>query len=206
MGMQLTFIDRASYRRKHEPQMLEALRDRFGEFYVIPEGGSNLLALDGVAEMLSEADASTDHIVCACGTGSTLAGLVIAAPESSMVTGIPVLHAEGTIEALVARSVGETQTQWRLQTGYEFGGYAKLDDDLMDFMAGFHERFGITLDAVYTAKMFYGLFDMIASGRFERGSELLAVHTGGLQGNAGFADRLTSHHPDTQSQAYRLTI
>ncbi len=186
-GMELHFIDREAYRQKNAPTFIEALRQRFGDFYLLPEGGTNELAVAGCAEILSAQTNRFDYICCAVGTGGTLAGLANGAADHQQIIGFPALKAdliETEIEKLVTRS------NWHIQRGYEFGGYAKISKELIAFMNGFYQLHKIPTDPVYTAKMLYGVFDMIDKGHFSPNSNILLVHTGGLQGIAGMNHRL----------------
>lgn len=192
-GMQLEYVDRDSYRHKASQDFLDKLSSKFGRFYLLPEGGSNNLALKGCAEIVEEIDNDFDTICVACGTGATLAGLVcgLSGPQKAM--GFAVLKGADFLSIDVASwlqwaNIGN-EDSWRINTSYHFGGYAKTDPSLWNFMTTFNNDFGIQLDAVYTGKMFYGLFDLISNGHFETGSRIVAIHTGGLQGNEGFTSR-----------------
>jgi len=195
-GMRLVYIDRETYRSKTSPEFIERLHREFGRFYLLPEGGSNDLALRGCAEIVTDAVMHAgepfDIITVACGTGATLAGLASALGRGQRAIGYAVLKGAGFLRRDVAAMLsaagpGDTP-EWRIETGYHCGGYARTQPALLDFMRWFRDGFGIELDAVYTGKMFYGLFDQVRSGVFEKGSRMIAVHTGGLQGNAGFAE------------------
>jgi 1-aminocyclopropane-1-carboxylate deaminase len=188
--MRLEYVDRETYRHKTAAEFIERLRQQYGRFYLLPEGGSNDLALRGCAEIVAEIDESFDVITVACGTGATLAGLASALAHDQQAIGYAALRnadfLRRDVAAMLALTVSGDADNWRIETGYHCGGYARLQPGLLDFMRRFHGEFGIELDAVYTGKMFYGLFDQIGKGVFEKGSRIIAVHTGGLQGNAGF--------------------
>lgn len=188
--MQLEYIDRPSYRLKNTEDYLNKLRDKYGQFYLLPEGGSNALALKGCAEIIEEIDVDFDTICVACGTGATLAGLVCGLSDQQRALGFAVLKGADFLSSDIASMLQlentQTATNWNINTSYHFGGYAKTDPALWEFMATFKNDFGIELDAVYTGKMFFGLFDLIKDGYFEAGSRIVAIHTGGLQGNKGF--------------------
>lgn len=199
-GMQLHYIDRKQYRGKNDPGYLESLKQRFGESYILPEGGSNQLALEGCKEIVDEIIKPFDIICCASGTGATLAGLVAAMREQqheNHQTAIGFSALKGG--AFLGRDVkqflqqaGHDETgrqkniHWHIEDRFHFGGYAKINDDLTRFMSDFKSQYGFSLDAVYTAKMFYGLFQLIKHHTFRPGSRIIAVHSGGLQGNKGF--------------------
>ncbi len=191
-GMQLHYVSRAEYRKKHEAPFLQNLRQQFGEVYILPEGGSNALALKGceeiVQEINDEIDQPFDVICCASGTGATLAGLVKALNPEQTAIGFSALKGGEFLHDEVRNFLGDSSqaTNWHIETAYHFGGYAKIDDALVNFMRQFQAEYGFALDAVYTGKMFYGLFERIKNKSFKPGSTIVAVHSGGLQGNKGF--------------------
>lgn len=187
-GMHLHYLDRNSYRNKHSDEIVRALHHSFGEFYLIPEGGSNALAVQGCREMLLAVEHDFDIICCACGTGATLAGISLALQPHQQAIGYAALKGGEFLEPVVKQlrdtAKATNNSQWRVETAYHFGGYAKTTESLFEFMRGFEHQHGFALDAVYTAKMFYGIFENIKQGRLPRGSRILALHSGGLQGNA----------------------
>lgn len=200
-GMQLHYLDRKQYRQKNDASFKNELLDRFGEVYLLPEGGSNRLALKGceeiVHETMTQLQQPFDVICCASGTGATLAGLVSAMAtdknaHKKMAIGFSALKGGEFLSSEVSNLLGYNaednlpSTNWRIENNYHFGGYAKINDDLIHFMKDFQAQYNITLDAVYTAKMFYGLFELIKANTFKPGSNIVAVHSGGLQGNKGF--------------------
>lgn len=149
-----------------------------------------MLALKGCAEIIDEIDTPFDIVCVACGTGATLAGLVSGLASQQKAIGFAVLKAADFLTAdiacLLEQADIEIKSSWQVNTSYHFGGYAKTSQVLWDFMAKFENNFDIKLDAVYTGKMFYGLFDLIKNGYFKTGTRIIAIHTGGLQGNRGF--------------------
>jgi len=189
-GMQLKFISREQYRSKDSETFLQSLENELGNFYTIPEGGSNVLALKGVKEIIDEINIDFDYITCACGTGATLAGLACGLTSKQKATGFAVLKGGDFLKTDVNHLLSDAnikpEGRWDLETGYHFGGYAKTDKTLFEFIIRFKNEFNIELDAVYTGKMFYGLFDQIKQGAFKPGTTIVALHTGGLQGNTGF--------------------
>ncbi|SHI32034.1 Pyridoxal-phosphate dependent enzyme [Hymenobacter daecheongensis DSM 21074] len=194
-GMQLRYLDRETYRRQHEPAFLAALLAETGPVYVLPEGGTNALALPGCAELIPELLAQTDFdaIAVACGTGGTLAGLLTGLDGQSKALGVATLKNGGflrdEIDALTRTATGRQYANWSLQTEYHFGGYAKFSGELLGFIRAFEARHGVLLDPIYTGKLLFGVLDLIAKGHFRRGSTVVAIHTGGLQGWAGFRQR-----------------
>ncbi len=196
-GMQLHFVSRTDYRQKDQPDFLSALQKRFGKFYLLPEGGSNALALKGCAEIVTEIQAQLPsgfptHLAVACGTGGTLAGIAQKLHGASRLIGFPVLKGDflqRDIERLLSDTTSGALPVFELQYDYHFGGYAKFSTALIHFMNRFKADFNIPLEPIYTGKLFYGLFDLIQKDFFRPGSTILAIHTGGLQGIAGFQER-----------------
>lgn len=190
-GMRLEYLDRITYRNKNSPGFISQLHEKYGAFYLLPEGGSNVLALQGCAEIIDEINQPFDVVCAACGTGATLAGLITGLSNKQQAIGFAALKGAAFLADDVhqfLQQAGVTElNNWQLNTDYHFGGYARIDHKLINFIKAFNDEFGIELDAVYTGKMFYGLFDLIRKGYFEKGTRIVAIHTGGIQGNRGFA-------------------
>jgi 1-aminocyclopropane-1-carboxylate deaminase len=186
-GMHLEFLSRERYRQKSSPSFLAALQARYGRVFILPEGGTNERAIRGCAEILSPGDRAFSHVCCAVGTGGTLAGLARAAGPGVQVRGYPAIRAAGLQASLRPWIPG---AHWTLVGDYHFGGYARIDRELVEFINDFKERTGVSLDPVYTGKMLYGILSDIRKGKFPQGSRILAIHTGGLQGRAGMNMRL----------------
>jgi 1-aminocyclopropane-1-carboxylate deaminase len=181
-GMQLHFVSREAYRKKNSPNFLEKLKDKLGNFYCIPEGGTNALAVKGCEEILTKTDTHF-NIICGCvGTGGTLAGLINTIAPSQYVLGFPAL--KGDFLKNDIRKFAQNDN-WELITDYHFGGYAKINLELVAFINNFKKETTIPLDPVYTGKMLYGLIDLISKDYFAKGTTILAIHSGGLQGIAG---------------------
>ncbi|GMR01395.1 MAG: pyridoxal-phosphate dependent enzyme [Gammaproteobacteria bacterium] len=191
-GMQLHYVSRTEYRQKHETQYQQKLKQQFGNVYILPEGGSNALAMKGCEEIVSEIndeiDDPFDVICCASGTGATLAGLVKAIKPGQSAIGFSALKGGEFLknEVKIFLNSKHPSTNWRIETNFHFGGYAKINDELIHFMRQFQSEYDFALDAVYTGKMFYGLFKLIETNTFKPGTTIVAVHSGGLQGNSGF--------------------
>ena len=181
-GMQFHFVSRSDYRLKNELSFLQDLAARFGDFYLLPEGGTNKLAVKGCTEILTQDDATFDYICSAVGTGGTVAGLINASRPHQTVLGFPALKGNFLIEEI--RTFAQNQ-RWQLVTDYHFGGYAKVDQQLIDFINLFKNETGIPLDPIYTGKMLFGIFELVKRDVFSPGSQILAIHTGGLQGIQG---------------------
>ncbi|MFW1676151.1 1-aminocyclopropane-1-carboxylate deaminase/D-cysteine desulfhydrase [Pontibacter sp. JAM-7] len=190
-GMQLQFVDRKTYRLRYQQDYLDQLQERYPDSWIVPEGGSNALALKGCSEILS-ADllhaVQPDCVILPCGTGGTLAGLVQSWPELNIL-GVPVLKQaaflQQDIQQLLDQVGCHNANRWQLDLHGAFGGYAKTCPELETFMAQFYRLTGIELDVVYTGKMLLRLCQLIETGYFSPGSSILALHTGGLQGNRG---------------------
>jgi 1-aminocyclopropane-1-carboxylate deaminase len=193
-GMKFNYLSREKYREKNTPEFLEALSEQFPDAYIIPEGGTNSLAVKGCTEIIEDIDLAYDYICCASGTGGTLAGIIAGLKGDKKVLGFPALKGGeflyNEIEMLIQEYNGQKYTNWQLITEYHFGGYAKVKPELIDFIQTFKKQHGVLLDPIYTGKMMYGVFDMIKKDYFPAGSKIIALHTGGLQGNEGFRERL----------------
>jgi len=181
-GMQLHFVSRESYRRKHEEDFIFSLDKDFGDYYLIPEGGSNELAVKGVEEFAKSVQDDFDYICCPVGTGGTLAGLVNGVKGSGMIVGFSVLK-NGSFLGDDVRRLGAIYNNWTIRTEYDFGGYAKSTRWLSSFLAGFIKEHNIPLEPVYSGKMMAGIFDLVDKGFFKKGSRILAIHTGGIHRN-----------------------
>lgn len=186
-GMQLEFVTRDVYRRKEEPGFLEALKSKLGPFYLIPEGGTNQAAITGCEEILTETDTIFDFICCPVGTGGTISGLINSARPHQKILGFPALKGDFLREEICKFALSQN---WELLTGYHFGGYGKINEDLIRFINRFFEQTGISLDPIYTGKMLFGVIDLIGKNYFPEGSKILAIHTGGLQGIHGMNQKL----------------
>ncbi|AMR29818.1 1-aminocyclopropane-1-carboxylate deaminase [Hymenobacter psoromatis] len=195
-GMRLHYLDRATYRRRAEPEFLAEMQRQFGPAYLLPEGGTNALALRGVAELIGELRQHTDFdaVAVAAGTGGTLAGLTLGLAEAAYparAVGIAALKGADflrtEVDALLA-ATGCVGGRYELHTGYHFGGYAKLPAELRAFIRQFEVDFGVLLDPIYTGKLLFSVLDLIEKGHFVPGSTVVAVHTGGLQAWAGFSN------------------
>jgi len=192
-GMKLKFISRSEYREKTRPSFIKSLREQFGDFYCLPEGGSNSLAIQGVGEVIGELSEQLPQrktICCAAGTGGTLAGLVNIQSTNDEVLGIAVLKNSGWLEDEIHRFVSKKaiENKWSINNDYHFGGYAKYDQSLIEFIVDFKSQFNIQLEPVYTGKLVFGLFDLINNNTFSPGSNIVAIHSGGLQGLKGFKE------------------
>jgi len=195
-GMRLRFVSRAEYRALRQYKGWQDLPGIQPNHYWLPEGGAQERAFAGVAEMVREIAIPLDCLCLACGTGATLAGAIGAVSGQTAVLGFAVFkHAEFLSED-IGRWVGPGKKNWHINHDYHFGGFAKITPELMAFIEHFQAQARIPLEPVYTGKMLYGLFDLIKKDYFSPGQRIIAVHTGGLQGNRGF-----SHHQDARASA-----
>jgi len=186
-GMMFKFVSRETYRLKEEPHFIEGLRAEFGDFYLVPEGGTNELAVKGCQEILMSEDEVFTHIACAVGTGGTISGIINSAYAGQKVVGFPALKGEGLYEDICKFA---PPGNWELVKDYHFGGYAKVTEELIVFINDFYKKTGIPLDPVYTGKLFFGVIDLIHKNYFPENANILLIHTGGLQGIAGMNKEL----------------
>ncbi|MFF9312726.1 1-aminocyclopropane-1-carboxylate deaminase/D-cysteine desulfhydrase [Streptomyces sp. NPDC014748] len=182
-GMRLHFVERSTYRRKAEPEVLAALLEAVGarDAHVVPEGGSNALAVRGCRALGTEIGAHADVAAVACGTGGTLAGLAAGLPAGRRALGIPVLKGGflgAEIQALQQEAFGARRGTWSLDERFHFGGYARTTPELESFAADFSARHGVPVERLYVAKLLYALVALAAEDAFPRGTTIAAVVTG----------------------------
>jgi len=180
-GMELEFISRENYRQKNDPALLLHWQKKYGDFYLLPEGGTNDLAIKGCEEILSAAN-QFDFICCAVGTGGTISGLINSAQPNQKIIGFPALKGDFLQEDI--RNFTHNKN-WELCSDYHFGGYGKITPELIRFMNDFNAQHQIPLDPIYTGKMVFGVLDLIQKKYFPEGAKILLIHTGGLQGIRG---------------------
>ncbi|GAA2119088.1 pyridoxal-phosphate dependent enzyme [Streptomyces synnematoformans] len=180
-GMRLHFVPRAAYRRRADPAYHAELRALFGDFQLVPEGGSNAAAVRGCADLGRELAGAAQTAVGTGGTGGTLAGLAAGLPPGSRAIGVPVLKGGflgADVERLQTAAFGGRRGDWRLADGFHFGGFARRTPELDAFAADFAARHGLVPEPVYVAKMLYAVVALAADGAFPRGSTVAAVVTG----------------------------
>lgn len=210
-GMKLHFVTRKEYRLRHESEYLQQLKIRFPDAVIVPEGGTNNLALRGVSELCNEiknqCNKKVDHIVTATGSGGTLAGLIAGFSNNNngiapYITGIAVLkeanYLVDNINILLQQAAIKATGPWQLQTEFHGGGYAKVSTQLLDFCHTFEQHTRIPIEPLYTGKMFYALFELIKQDYFKEGDHIIALHTGGLQGLQGLKKKASDKHSKTR--------
>ena len=188
-GMTFHFVTREAYRNKTSQTFIDSLEQNFGDFYLVPEGGTNDLAVKGCEEILTKDDASFDYICVAVGTGGTISGLINAANKDQKVLGFPALKGD-FLKKEIMPFINQKEN-WSLISAYHFGGYAKSTSDLIAFINQFKEETNLQLDPIYTGKMLFGIVDLIKKNYFSENSKILAIHTGGIQGIDGFNQKLS---------------
>ncbi|MEU0966665.1 pyridoxal-phosphate dependent enzyme [Streptomyces sp. NPDC005917] len=181
-GMRLHFVDRSTYRRKAEPDVLAGLLRATGaeDAYVVPEGGSNAAAVRGCRALGEELRGRADVVAVACGTGGTLAGLAAGLDAGQRALGVPVLRGgflEGETERLQGEAFGGRRGDWSLDGRFHFGGYARTTPELDDFARDFEDRHGVAVERMYVAKLLYGLVELAGEGAWRRGTLVAAVIT-----------------------------
>lgn len=197
-GMQLHYIDRDQYKERKNEKFHNELKAQFGnDIFIIPEGGSNAEAIDGCRELITELEQQCqeklpDIICCSVGSGGTAAGLLVGLQHRHRLLGFSALKGtflKGDIEKLILDYNGQSYQNWEINTTFHFGGFAKHQPELIQFINTFKAKQGIQLDPLYTGKMMFGIFELVKEGYFDEGQEIMAIHTGGLQGIQGFNQR-----------------
>ncbi|NOX19423.1 MAG: 1-aminocyclopropane-1-carboxylate deaminase/D-cysteine desulfhydrase [Chlorobi bacterium] len=193
MGMELHYLPRKIYRDRNNPDFQNELAEKYGAPYVVPEGGTNRFALKGVAELVDEIDVEYTRVCTAVGSGGTLAGVVCGLKGKARAVGFPALkHGEylsGIISQLLKESGCGGYDNWELQTDFHQGGFAKVTDELIEFIMEFKRLNSIQLDYIYNGKMFFAIRKLIEEKYFSEEDVIIALHTGGLQGNEGIENR-----------------
>ncbi len=192
-GMLFKYVSRQDYRTKNSEAFLHVLKEEFGDFYLVPEGGSNALAVRGCTEILNNVEIDFDIVCCAVGTGGTIAGIITSTQKQ--VLGFPALKGGEFLKEDISNLLNEYSPNsiyenWKLILDYHFGGYAKINQELIDFLREFKLKHSIQLDLIYTGKMLFGIYDLLQNSNELDGKTIIAVHTGGIQGNKGFEERL----------------
>jgi 1-aminocyclopropane-1-carboxylate deaminase len=181
-GMHLHYLDRAAYRRKTDPEVVDELHRRFGDFYLVPEGGSTPFAVPGCRELVDEIERPFDVIACPVGTGGTLAGISTGLVAGQRALGVSVLKGAASLDdevrSLQLAATGRVVDNWAIAHRFHCGGFARRSPELDDFLHDFDRRHGLRLDHVYVGKLMLGVFKLIAEGALPAGSTVVAVVTG----------------------------
>lgn len=189
-GMSLEFISRGEYRQLRAYQEYDALPGISAGAYWLPEGGAMHQALQGLAELAEELTIDYDVLCVPCGTATTMAGILAKVAEDKQVLGFSALKGGDYLNAQVEtflHQAGSSHKNWSISVDYHFGGFAKVTPELLDFITNFEQSQAIQLEPIYTGKMLFGIYALINQGYFKPGQKIIAIHTGGLQGNRGFA-------------------
>ncbi len=193
-GMKIHYVDRTKYRKKNNLDFLAELKDTFGDFYLLPEGGTNNLAIKGCSEIIKTIDIDFNYICTPCGTGGTLAGLICGIKNEQKALGFSVLKGGkfliDDVKKLIKNYNNKNLNNWEIKLDYYFGGYAKINYELIDFIENFEKDYKIQVEPIYTGKMIYGIFDLIKGGYFQTNSKIIILHTGGLQGAKGLQEKI----------------
>ena len=182
LGMKFVFISREAYRQKENSDFIENLKIKFGDFYLLPEGGTNELAIKGCEEILTSSDSEFTHICSSVGTGGTITGIINSSANNQNIIGFSSLKGD-FLQNDIAKFANKQN--WSVNCDFHFGGYGKVTGELIDFINNFYLEHHIHLDPIYTGKMMFGIINLIENNYFPPNSKILAIHTGGLQGIAG---------------------
>ncbi len=195
-GMELHFVSRLDYEERNTEEFKAWLHDQFGAFHLVPEGGSNYFGVNGCMEILSESDFEKyTHVACACGTGATLAGMMLSSKRDMKFIGFSALKGGEFLHDEVIKHIEyflmdkllaeEFREHFIIDGTHHFGGYGKWSDELISFIQQIEREYQLPLDQVYTGKALFGLLKRIESRSVPDNSNILFVHSGGLQGRLG---------------------
>lgn len=192
-GMKIYYLDRTSYRKKSSLKIISQLQEKFGDFYMLPEGGTNEFAVKGCSEIISRINVDFDYVCCPCGTGGTLAGLISGLNGNRFALGFAVLKGASflkeNVQSLLNRPNCNSLQNWDIYLDYHFGGYARMDPVLLAFVNRFTSFTKIPIEPIYTGKMLFGIYDLAVKGFFKKETQIIALHTGGLQGLKSMSNR-----------------
>ena len=181
-GMKFKYISREEYKSKDSQDFIDNINIKYQDYYIIPEGGTNDLAIKGTEEIIDVND-THDYVCCAVGTGGTISGIINSSQNHQMILGFPAIKGNNSLKEKI--TLMTNKNNWKLIDKYHFGGYARFNNELIDFINSFYINHNIPLDLIYTSKMIFGLHDLINLRKIPKGSNILLIHTGGLQGNIG---------------------
>ena len=179
LGMKFKFLSRSNYKLKTNENFLRKLKKKFKDYYLIPEGGTNALGVLGCQEILNDNDKEFDYICCSVGTGGTICGLINSSNENQKIIGFSSINKNYLLNDITKFVTNEN---WMVLDDFSFGGYGKVNEELIKFMNNFRLKYGILLDPIYTSKLVYGVLNLITNNFFKPNSKILMIHTGGHQG------------------------
>lgn len=197
-GMRLLFVTREEYSFKHQLAYHKQIKEEYGDVVIVPEGGAGYEGLVGATEIIKGHD-DFDVFAVSCGTGTTLAGILLALKSHQHVLGFSALKGEFMKEEinklinqyfLDPQIYKDYENECSILEAYHFGGYAKVNQELVEFMRSFYQYTGIKLDPIYSGKMMFGLFNQLKANKNYRGKKILAIHTGGMQALMGVEEKL----------------
>jgi len=193
-GMKIYFLPAKIYRNQNEMEFIESLHKEYGQFILVPEGGACITGKLGAEKITALVEGKNfTHACCALGTGTTAAGLSALRHQGTTILTFPVLKGITDLEMRMRNLLpGEILDGYEFMNEYHFGGYAKKTTELLNFMNNFYRKHGIPTDFVYTAKMFFGVWDLLYKDYFPFNSKILCLHTGGLQGNLSLPENTLS--------------
>ncbi|MBC7523893.1 MAG: 1-aminocyclopropane-1-carboxylate deaminase/D-cysteine desulfhydrase [Flavobacterium sp.] len=193
-GMQLEFISREDYTNKDSISFINSLHQKFGQFFLIPEGGTNELAVKGCEEIITDNEKKFEFICCCVGTGGTISGIINSSFNHQKILGFPALKGD-----FLQKDIRKfaSKINWDLISNYHFGGYGKVTSELIEFINKFYIDTKIPLDPIYTGKMVFGVVDLIKRKYFPENSKILIIHSGGIQGVEGMNLKLQSKNLQT---------
>ena len=183
-GMKFCFVSRKEYSKRNDNNYVSELIRKYKKAFIVPEGGNNKLGVLGAEEILEKQDKSFDYIICPIGTGATLSGIVNSSKRTQKVIGINCINDTKDINKNISQKTNKNN--WEIINEFNFGGFAKFDNLLTEYLKKFKLNYKITLDLNYTTKMFFGFEKLIEKKYFQRKSKVLLIHTGGTYGNLGF--------------------
>lgn len=189
-GMNVEFISRKDYKHRFDDDFLNNLKQLHPKALIIPEGGSNKLALRGLSEMVKEIPTrNADYIVCPCGSGGTSAGILKALTPNQRLLSIAVLKNVHYLKDEICQLAGNNSQQLEFRTEFHEGGYGKVTSELISFIDNFYDEHNIQLEPIYSGKMMMGFYELVEQGFFEPNTHITLIHTGGLQGINGMVQR-----------------
>ena len=184
-GMRLIPVSRSAYRLKEKSEEIQKILDSFEKPFIVPEGGSNTMAKQGVMEIVAELEDHYDYIFLSAGTGMTASGIIeVSSPETKVCVVNALRNTE--LEITIRYSLDSEKPNWSVLNNYHFGGFAKVPEALVEWYKVFFDKYAVPLDPVYNLKTMYALLDCIKSGTLKSNSRVLYLHTGGLQGIRAF--------------------